>query len=94
MFIFLRGGLFEKVPLELPSKLFKTFGLWLNSFLGLLSMREAPAEAGPKSRLTPARGRGAHRTSRSECAQLRSNLLNPNLHIYNTKNAAPARGAV
>ena len=58
MFIFLREGLFEKVPLELPSKLFKQIGLWLNSFEGLLSMREAPAEAGSKSRLAPARGRG------------------------------------
>jgi hypothetical protein len=55
---FLRGT-FRKVPLKLPSKLFKPFGLWLNSFEGLLSMREAPAEAGPKSRLAPARGCGA-----------------------------------
>ena len=55
---FIRGGLFEKVPLELPSKLFKPIGLWLNSFEGLLSMREAPAEVGPMSHFAPARGCG------------------------------------
>jgi hypothetical protein len=58
---FSREELFEKVPLELPSKLFETFFLWYNRFHGLLLGTGAPAEVGPMSHFAPARDAGAHR---------------------------------